>query len=106
MFGDGTPSSVNGAPAAARLEPNYPNPFNPGTTIPFSLTVAAHVTLRVYDVHGAHVATLLDEHHDAGGHVARWDGRTEKGEIAPTGVYFVRLGAAGSTLTQKLVLLK
>lgn len=96
-----------GAPrAVTSLGVNYPNPFNPQTSIPFSLASEGRVTLRVFDVSGRLVATLLDEHRGAGEHVARWDGRASSGGGAPTGVYFARLEANGSTDTMKMVLLK
>jgi len=102
----GCGTAVGDTPAPARLGQNYPNPFNPETSIPFSLTRAGRVTLRVYDVSGGLVATLLDERREVGEHVARWNGRTDNGAVAPTGVYFVRLQGNGVTETRKLALLK
>jgi hypothetical protein len=99
-------TGVDDMPVATGLGQNYPNPFNPTTTIPFTLASAGRVTLRIYDVRGALVATLIDERRDAGAHVARWDGHTNAGAIAPTGVYFARLGYAGRTETRKIALLK
>ncbi len=100
----GTP--VGDAPRAASLGQNYPNPFNPETSIPFSLARAGRATLRVYDVNGEFVATLLDENRGAGEHVARWNGRDDRGVAMPSGVYFVRLEANGITETRKIALLK
>ncbi len=99
-------TAVGDTPAVASLGANYPNPFNPDTSIPFSLARAGDVTLRVYDVDGALVATLLDAHRAAGSHVVRWNGRTDDGRVAPTGVYFARLDANGASETRKMVLLK
>ncbi len=92
--------------ATARLGDAYPNPFNPSTSIPFSLAREVRVTLRVYDVNGAPVATLLDERRGAGDHTARWNGRNDVGAVAPTGIYFARLETNGATESRKLVLLK
>lgn len=88
------------------LDQNVPNPFNPETSIPFSLSREGRVTLRIYDASGRFVATLLDENRGAGEHVARWDGRDARGRASSSGVYFVRLESNGATQTRKLVLLK
>ena len=100
------PVAVGDTPRAARLGQNYPNPFNPETSIPFSLARDGRVTLRVYDVSGHFVATLLDENRAAGDHVARWDGRDARGRASASGVYLVRLQARGTTETRKIALLK
>jgi hypothetical protein len=102
----GSTTDTDDTPAVTSLGQNYPNPFNPETSIPFSLASAGHVVLRIYDVTGALVATLVDEHRETGKHVARWNGRTDSAVNAPTGVYFVRLHAANTVATRKLVLLK
>ena len=93
-------------PRADALEPNYPNPFNPSTTIAFSVAAPGRVTLRVYDVSGRLVRTLLDGTMPAGRHEARWDGRTDRGAAAASGVYFCRLATPLSTKTQRIVLLR
>ncbi len=106
LVNDGSTTAVGDGPAITSLGANYPNPFNPGTIIPFSLARAGRVTLRVFDVSGRFVATLLDQNRGAGEHVARWDGRDARGRASSSGVYFARLEANGTTQTQKLVLLK
>jgi len=102
----GLSTDADDVPVMTQLGQNYPNPFNPETSIPFTLTSAGHVTLRVYDVSGRFVATLLDENRSAGEHVARWDGRDARGRASSSGVYFVRLQANGTTETRKIALLK
>jgi hypothetical protein len=102
----GCGTAVGDAPAVAHLGQNYPNPFNPETSIPFTLANAGRVTMRVYDVNGHFVATLLDENRGAGEHVARWDGRDARGRASSSGIYFARLEANGTTETRKMVLLK
>lgn len=102
----GVVTDIGDPPHSMSLGANYPNPFNPETTIPFSLSLKGRVTLRIYDASGHFVVTLLDENRGAGEHVARWDGRDARGAVAPTGVYFLRLEASGTTATRKLVLLK
>ncbi len=90
------------APASFGLEQNYPNPFNPTTAIQFSLNTGAHVTLRVYNLLGQEVATLVDDFRPAGVYRATFDART-----LSSGVYFYRLTTgAGRTLAKKMLLLK
>lgn len=89
-----------------RLRPNYPNPFNPHTTIRYTLPERGIVSIVVYDVLGRRVRTLVDDVRDGGDHVVSWDGLNDMGEDAATGVYFLRLVSSGETLTQKMVLTK
>jgi hypothetical protein len=93
------------APSLA-LHPNVPNPFNPSTVIPFELEHAGRVLLRVYDVRGSLVRTLLDERRPAGPGSSLWDGRDDRGRRVSSGVYVCRLSSGGRTATQKLVLVK
>jgi len=105
----GTPvlTGTGGTPApATALGANYPNPFNPSTSIPYTLARAGHVTLRIVDVTGRTVATVVDGWRSAGAHTAHWDGRRSGGTPAPSGVYVARLEAAGATGARKLVLMK
>lgn len=85
---------------------NVPNPFNPSTTIAFSLPAAGTADLRVYDVTGRLVSTLVDEPKDAGLHEVRWDGRDSGGIPVANGVYLVRLRAGTDVAMKKIVLLK
>lgn len=90
---------------------NYPNPFNPSTRIPFVVGGAANggntpVTLVIYSVTGARVATLVRESRAPGTYVAYWDGRDESGHPAASGIYFARLDVGAATVSRKLVLLK
>jgi flagellar hook assembly protein FlgD len=93
-----------------RLEHARPNPFNPTTTIEFSVATEGHVTIRVFDAAGRVVRTLEDGHVTAGPHTTVWDGTTDSGERVASGVYFVRMEAAGANVRHraigKLVLLK
>jgi FlgD Ig-like domain len=88
------------------LAQNYPNPFNPATTIAFSIEKAAHVNLSIYDVRGARVRTLVDQHRNAGAYHADWDGRTDRGQQVASGVYFYKLVAGSFTDTKKMTILK
>lgn len=85
-----------------RLEQNFPNPFNPSTVIRYDIPSAGLVTLKIYDILGREVATLVDgERRDAGEYSVRWDGSN-----APSGVYFSRLTSGTLTETRKLLLMK
>jgi flagellar hook assembly protein FlgD len=93
-------------PRALELRQNFPNPFNPQTTITFSLPHTAYVNLSIYDAGGRLVRALVDEETLAGEHALIWNGRDRKGKTVASGVYFMRLTVAGQARTQKIVLLK
>ncbi len=88
-------------PSKFALYQNYPNPFNPTTTIAYDLPKAAHVTLKIYDVLGEEVATLVDEQKDAGSYKAWFDGSR-----FASGVYFYRIEAGSFMASKKFVLMK
>lgn len=79
------------------LEKAYPNPFNPSTTIRYSLPVQSHITLNVYDLLGQEVRTLVDEVQGAGHQSVEWNATNNTGEIIPSGVYIYSLIASGLT---------
>jgi len=83
-----------------------PNPFNPQTTVHFTLASAARVQIAIYDVTGSLVRRLVDESMPAGEHQARWDGFNDAGHGATTGVYFVRMVAGSHSEVRKIVMLK
>ena len=85
---------------------NYPNPFNPRTTVSYTVPSRGHVRVSVYDAHGAHVATLFDGERNVGGYSIDWDGRTKRSDAVASGVYFARIEHASGTRTKKMVLLK
>lgn len=88
-------------PSSFVLQQNYPNPFNPSTMIGYEVPTKSLVALRIYDVLGRVVATLVDEFMQPGTYEARFDGR-----FLPSGVYFYRLQAGSYSATKKLLLLK
>ena len=98
-------------PKESTLLPNYPNPFNPETWIPYHLANAADVTLTVYDIKGAVVRQLYLGHQSAGYYTNRskaayWDGRNASGESVASGVYFYYLSAGDYSATRRMVIVK
>ncbi|HET9252353.1 MAG TPA: FlgD immunoglobulin-like domain containing protein, partial [Candidatus Eisenbacteria bacterium] len=102
-------TGVSSSPVApsTRLEQNAPNPFNPRTTIRFSVAEPGAVRLDVYDVQGRHVSTLVDGMIAAGDHAVPWDGRSDSGSSAASGVYFYRLRtASGESESRRMVMVR
>ena len=100
-------AAIPGAPRPARLDQNYPNPFNPSTTVRYATHETGTVRLAVYDVQGRLVATLVDGRVPAGEHTIRWDGRTDHGTRAATGVYYYRLStSSGDQVSRRMVMLR
>ena len=100
------PDGLPQPPAKLALRANYPNPFNPQTTISFDLPRSGMVELNVYDVKGRRVVTLINENMPAGRHEAVWRGFDHKGTPVASGVYFLQLNAESKLLTSKMLLLK
>jgi thiol-disulfide isomerase/thioredoxin len=89
------------------LEQNFPNPFNPATTVRFSVPAGAeNVALRILNVDGRVVRTLVDGDLGPGPYSRVWDGRDDRGETVASGVYFMRLEAGDEVSTRKMTLLK
>ncbi len=95
------PASKSDAPQTFSLAQNYPNPFNPSTTISFSLPSQSFVSLKVFDIIGREVATIVSEEMPAGTYTRQWNAAKMS-----SGIYFYRLQAGSYTQTKKLVLLK
>ena len=94
-------------PAAFSLASNYPNPFNPATTIRYALPQAADVRLTVYNVVGQAVRTLVAEHQSAGRYLVAWDATNDNGHSLSAGIYFYRLQAGDEFhAVKKMLLLK
>jgi hypothetical protein len=103
-----SPVAVDGSPAPghAVLHRNYPNPFNPATSIPYTLPEAGRVAIIVYAADGRRVRTLLDAHRTAGDGTVTWDGTDDEGSPVTSGVYFCDMRFRGTSQTRKLVLIK
>lgn len=93
-------------PLVFRLMQNYPNPFNPVTTIRYSTAATGLVDLKIYDVTGRRVRSLVREQQPAGAHSVVWDGRNDGGRQVAAGVYFYRLTAGRSSSVKKMVILR
>jgi uncharacterized delta-60 repeat protein len=106
-FVDEKLAEARAIPTTYELSQNFPNPFNPATTIRYGLPKAERVTLKIYNLLGAEVATLVDnEQKVAGYHAAVWDGRDKAGRVVASGVYVYRLQAGSFSSTKKLALVK
>jgi flagellar hook assembly protein FlgD len=84
----------------------HPNPFNPQTTVTFTLASPEHVRIAIYDVRGTLVRRLEDRAMPAGEHSLVWDGRDDAGRTGSSGIYFVRMLAGRTVETRKIVMLK
>ncbi len=91
---------------STELMGNYPNPFNPTTTIAFSLAEKSSVNLSVYNIKGQKVKTLVSGMTDSGEHRIEWDGKDSSSKPSSSGVYFYRLKTAGYDRVKKMILIK
>ena len=103
-----SPSATPLAPTETSLLPNYPNPFNPETWIPYQLKEPSEVVLTIYDMRGQPIRTLAMGHQPAGVYRSReraayWDGRNQQGEFVSSGLYFCTLTAGSFTATRKML---
>ena len=104
-------TEMQAIPDTTALLPNYPNPFNPETWIPYHLATAANVTVTLHDVRGSVVRELALGHQSAGvyesrGRAAYWDGKNQIGEKVASGLYFYTLTAGDFNATRKLLIAK
>ena len=100
------PAGEPGAlPQRFELFQNFPNPFNPSTTIPYRLPAPGHVRLEVFNLLGQRVTTLVDEEQPAGMHTAAWNGTDSAGRPVAAGVYLYRLRGGATSGTRRMVLL-
>jgi len=93
-------------PNITRLQGNYPNPFNPSTTIFFSLQESGWVTVRIFDIKGALIATVADRFFAAGRDQIIWNGKDQNGRSVSSGVYLYRFRTENYEETRKMILLK
>jgi hypothetical protein len=88
------------------LHQNYPNPFNPETEIRFALPHASPVVLKIFNILGAEIRTLVDEQREVGYHNVRWDGRDKNGKLVASGVYLYQLQVGSFSQVKKMSLLR
>jgi hypothetical protein len=100
------PEDLAGVPAQYHLSQNYPNPFNPETKISFTIPKAGDVTIKVYDVQGREVTTLVNAAMNAGTHEVVWNGTNSSGLRVASGMYVYTLKSADRVLSKKMVLMK
>jgi len=101
-----TPVADGPLPVRFALAQNMPNPFNPRTTIRFSLDRESRVRLGVYDLHGRLVRTLADGVYAGGEHSVVWDGRSDRGDEMPSGLYFVKVEDGRRVRSRKMMLVR
>ena len=95
------------SPEDYRLEQNYPNPFNPNTTIQYTVPISRKVSVKIYNVNGQLVNTLINnEMVSAGTHKVMWNGKNKSGLSVSTGMYFYSLEWAGMKKVKSMTLLK
>ena len=107
LFGvEGDPLDISTVPGAEKFAVrNYPNPFNPTTKIEYTMPKAGHLSLKIYNVRGELVKTLLDENIESSGSIM-WDGSNDNGAKVSSGVYFYEARTAGQVKVQKMALVK
>ena len=108
-FRGALPTSIAGTqelPQSLVLLPNYPNPFNPETSITYILPDAGDVRLSVYNMLGQEIRILVDGRQVAGTHRVKWDGRNHSGTAVASGVYIYRIKTAQSSISRKMLLLR
>jgi peptidase C25-like protein/flagellar hook capping protein FlgD/dockerin type I repeat protein len=93
-------------PAVSELSGNYPNPFNPETTIEYSLSVEDEVEISIYNIRGQQVKTLIRARQGAGYHQVVWDGKDASGQISSSGAYIYLMRTSSGVQTKKMILLK
>ena len=93
-------------PEKTMLFQNYPNPFNPVTMITYQLPKSGFVEIKIFDITGRLVRTLISEQQEFGSHQILWDSRNESGQTAASGLYFYQIRFENSFLSSKMLLLK
>ncbi len=96
----------NHLPAGYRLKPNFPNPFNPRTTITFELPKNDNVSLQIFDIQGKHIITLVNKKLNAGVHNYIWNGRDKDNNLVTSGIYFCTIRTDTFRASQKMAFVK
>lgn len=93
-------------PGKYQLFQNHPNPFNPNTEIRFTISTSGYVSIKIYDMQGKLVRSLVSERKAAGNYIVSWDSRDENGVKVTSGVYFYRINVGEFTMSKKMILMK
>jgi len=101
-----TPNNDNDVTIVTALGGNYPNPFNPETTISYNMKNSGNVTIEVYNILGQKVKTLVNENKTAGNHTVVWNGSNENNDSVASGVYFYKMRSGKYSKTHKMILMK
>jgi flagellar hook assembly protein FlgD len=103
----GSPNDENTIPVVkTELKGNYPNPFNPETTIRFSVKEAGPVSVEIYNLKGQLVKRLVNEEKTAGEHSVVWNGTDNNNRPVSSGVYFYRMNAGKYSSSKKMIMMK
>ena len=94
------------APKVTKLNKNYPNPFNPETTISYSVKNAGHVSINIFNIKGQRINTLVNESKSAGNYSVVWKGLDNNNKKVASGIYFYRMKSGNYTSTKKMILMK
>lgn len=100
------PSSGSNTPMEFKLAQNYPNPFNPETTIEYEIPQSGEILIRIYNLAGQEVTTLVNEKYPPGHYKIQWNGKDDLGQEVSSGVYFLQFKVGEFQTTRKLVFLK
>jgi len=92
--------------ASVALHQNFPNPFNPSTDIEYEIATPGQVELKIFDIQGRLICTLVNGDEQAGTHTVEWDGRNNAGVLVSSGTYFCTIQFNGRLLARKLALIK
>ncbi|RPI73693.1 MAG: T9SS C-terminal target domain-containing protein [Ignavibacteriales bacterium] len=95
-----------GTPESYSLEQNFPNPFNPVTTIRFSIPYDTNVKLSIFNILAEEVAVLVNDHLESGFHEVQWNGADRNNKVLPTGAYFYRIDAGDFVEVKKMMFIK
>ena len=93
-------------PTHFELGDNYPNPFNPSTSIDFTVPKEMFISIIIYDVNGRHIKTMINGILGGGHNSVIWDGSDRNGKRVSSGVYFYELRSENNTIAKKMILLK
>ncbi|MDC1051031.1 T9SS type A sorting domain-containing protein, partial [Candidatus Marinimicrobia bacterium] len=93
-------------PSVFTLSQNYPNPFNPNTSIDFKVTQIGFIEIKIYDIQGKYVNTLVSDYKSPGSYTVKWDAKNYLGQSIPSGIYLYQIKSINSSVSKKMVLLR